>query len=128
MCYTFRSCSYTEMDYMNILFLCTANIHRSKTAEDHFSVEFPVHDFRSAGLSKKECQRNGSTLCTTRMLQWADIVYVFEPAHIDRIREYTGEEFARKIQCLHIDDNYQYMQPELIRKLEQVHWMFSRNP
>lgn len=113
---------------MNILFICTANIHRSKTAEDIFRVEVPTHNFKSAGLSEKECVRNGSTLCTTEMLQWADMVYVFEPKHADRIREYAGDEFEYKIQCLHIEDIYQYMQPELINKLEQIPWAFLSNP
>lgn len=113
---------------MNILFVCTANQHRSKTAEDIFRVEAPTHNFKSAGLSKKECIRNGSTLCTTEMLKWADTVYVFEPRHIERISEYTGAEFEQKIQCLHIDDIYQYMQPELVNELEQVPWAFLSNP
>ena len=110
---------------MNILFVCTANIHRSKTAEDIFRADAPTHNFKSAGLSQKECTRNGSTLCTIEMLKWADMVYVFESKHTDRIREYAGEEFEQKIQCLHIEDIYQYMQPALIKKFQLVSWAFK---
>ena len=38
------------------------------------------------------------------MLNWADIVYVFELKRIVRIREYTGEKFEHQIQYLYIDD------------------------
>lgn len=110
---------------MNVLFLCTANIHRSRTAEDYFRVLYAQHTFRSAGLSEKECERHGSTLCTVKLLEWADVVYVFEPRHKDRIQQYTGDSFLSKIECLDIEDIYQYIQPELISKLEGYVWPFA---
>lgn len=110
---------------MNILFLCTANIQRSKTAEDIFCRRYQQHTFRSAGLSKKECSRNNSTLCTEELLIWADVVYVFEQMHIDRICDYTGDKFLSKIRCLDIEDVYQYMQPELVALLERLELDFN---
>lgn len=38
---------------MNILFLCTANKQRSKTAEELFSVMDKNNHYKSAGLSAK---------------------------------------------------------------------------
>lgn len=110
---------------MNILFLCTANIQRSRTAEELFKSRYPDHSFRSAGLSEKECSRNESTLCTEEMLQWADHVYVFEQMHIDRIEQHTGQRYIHKIECLEIEDIYQYMQAELVENLEQIDWRFK---
>lgn len=105
---------------MNILFLCTANIQRSRTAEVYFRENIPQHTYRSAGLSKKECLRNKSVLCTEEMLEWADRVYVFEQMHLDRIKAHTGEQYLNKIHCLNIADIYQYMQLELIEELEPL--------
>ncbi|MBE9396323.1 hypothetical protein IOQ59_03515 [Pontibacterium sp. N1Y112] len=50
---------------MKVLFICTANIQRSLTAEHVCRTLYPEHQFKSAGVSKKECARNNSTLCTS---------------------------------------------------------------
>ena len=99
---------------MNILFLCTANIQRSKTAEEIFRRLDVINQYRSAGLSAKYTQRMGSTLCTEAMLEWADAIYVFEDMHIERIREHTGEQYLSKITNLEIEDQYQFFQRELV--------------
>ncbi|TMO54626.1 phosphotyrosine protein phosphatase [Pseudoalteromonas phenolica] len=99
---------------MNILFLCTANIQRSKTAEELFSATDKSNVYRSAGLSKKYVQKAGSTLCNEDMLVWADKIYVFEQMHIERIREYTGDTYLHKISNLAIEDKFQYFQRELV--------------
>jgi predicted protein tyrosine phosphatase len=99
---------------MNILFLCTANIQRSKTAEEIFSCIDKTNEYRSAGLSYKYTQKMGSTLCTEEVLQWADEIYVFEDMHIERIRQHTGEQHLHKLINLQIEDKYQYFQRELV--------------
>lgn len=99
---------------MKILFLCTANINRSRTAEDYFSKMVPGHEYRSAGLSEKYCTKHGTTLCSVKLLEWADLILVMESAHRERITEHTGRSFSDKIRVLDIPDLYQYMQPELI--------------
>ncbi len=106
-----------------ILFVCTANIQRSLTAEHYFKTLYPPSPqksvtFKSAGVSTKECIRNGSTLCTVELLEWADQVFVFEQMHIDRIVEHTGQRFVHKIQNLGIEDCYQYMQEELLMVMQ----------
>jgi len=45
---------------MNILFVCSANKDRSKTAEDYFSEQFPNINFDSAGTNKKICNQLGT--------------------------------------------------------------------
>ncbi len=42
---------------MNILFLCTANLNRSRTAEDFYRSTSAADQYRSAGLSQKYCQK-----------------------------------------------------------------------
>ncbi|KGJ86987.1 arsenate reductase/protein-tyrosine-phosphatase family protein [Colwellia psychrerythraea] len=99
---------------MNILFLCTANIQRSKTAEEIFRAANKNHQYKSAGISAKYVQKANSTLCTEELLKWADQIYVFEQQHIDRIQKHTDDAFLPKIINLHIPDDYQYFQRELV--------------
>jgi len=102
---------------MNILFLCTANIQRSKTAEELFRALNKSHEYLSAGLSAKYVGKAGSTICTARMLEWADKIYIFEERHLEIIKENTGDEFLFKIKNLKIEDKYQYFQKELVLTL-----------
>ncbi|MCO7250094.1 hypothetical protein [Pseudoalteromonas sp. Ps84H-4] len=104
---------------MNILFLCTSNLNRSKTAEDHFAVKDPLRVYRSAGLSEKECKRNSTTLCSEELLEWSDVVFVMEDEHVRRIEQYTGQRFLDKVINLNIPDVYQYGEPALIEQLEK---------
>lgn len=103
---------------MNILFLCTANLNRSKTAEVYFAAKDPAHTYRSAGLSEKECGRNGTTLCTEEMMEWADVIFVMQNSHIRRIEQYTGQRFLKKIVNLDIPDVYKFGETALIEQLE----------
>lgn len=105
-----------------VLFVCTANIQRSLTAEHYFKSLYPPSSpkrvvFKSAGVSAKECKRNRSKLCTVELLEWADQIFVFEQMHIDRIVEHTHQRFVHKIHNLDIQDCYQYMEEKLIEKL-----------
>lgn len=105
---------------MNILFLCTANKNRSRTAEVLFR-QHSSHDYKflSAGLSEKECARNHSQLCSIELLEWANRVFVMEQTHKERIVKYTGSKFLDKIDVLGIEDIYSYYQPELITELKR---------
>lgn len=104
---------------MNILYLCTSNLNRSRTAEDYFAAKDPQHVYRSAGLSEKECRRNSTTLCSEELLQWADVVFVMEDEHVRRIEQYTGQRFLGKVINLDIPDVYQYGESALIEQLEK---------
>lgn len=101
-----------------ILFVCTANIQRSLTAEYYCRSIYPHIVFKSAGVSRKECERNNSKLCSVELLEWSDKIFVFEQMHIDRIAEHTGTQFVHKIHNLNIEDCYQYMQKELLILLQ----------
>jgi predicted protein tyrosine phosphatase len=75
---------------LNIHFLCTANLQRSRTAQELLSAVNRTHQYKSAGFSLKYVEKAETTLCTVEMLSWADKIYVFESAHTERIKEYTG--------------------------------------
>lgn len=93
-------------------------MHRSKTAEILFRDKFPSHTFKSAGLSEKYCQQYGTQLCTIELLEWAEQIYAMEEMHRQRIALYASEHYLTKVEVLGIEDIYQYMQPELVEKLQ----------
>jgi predicted protein tyrosine phosphatase len=61
---------------MNVLFVCSANKLRSKTADDYFSAKYPAYNFMSAGTNHKTYQKEGTTPLEEFMLEWADVIYV----------------------------------------------------
>ena len=91
---------------MKILFICNQNKHRSKTAEEIFKDSFEV---KSAGLYNEKPLRK-------EQLEWSDIVIVMEEEQrIELSRRFPKEYLQKRILCLNINDNYRYMQPELIK-------------
>lgn len=78
---------------MNILLLCTANLHRSRTSEDYFRSVNNKHKFQSVGLSEKYCKQYDTQRCSVEMLDWADKVLVMEVMYVERITQHTGELF-----------------------------------
>ena len=103
----------------NILFVCSANIRRSKTAEDYFAEHYPGHEYTSAGTNIKLCQREGTNPLNLELLQWADLIFVMETKHKRKILETNPGRHAKKITVLHIPDRYKYYHKELLSLLEQ---------
>jgi predicted protein tyrosine phosphatase len=103
----------------NILFVCSANIQRSKTAEDYFAEQYPSLEFASAGTNLKLCQKEGTNPLTEAMMLWADCVLVMEERHRKAIKTNGGARFGNKIRVLRIPDRYKYYQRELIDLLEE---------
>ena len=103
----------------NILFVCSANKQRSKTAEDYFSAKLPEFNFLSAGTNQKICEQEGTVFLTEDLIEWADMVLVMEEDHRKQIRNYLKSKFRRKINILNISDKYKYYDKELIKLLEE---------
>ena len=101
----------------NFLFVCSANIQRSKTGEDYFSQKHNKLNFESAGTNIKLSQKEGTNLITEEMLIWADIIFVMEQKHLRIINENTENKYIDKIVLLSIEDKYKYYQKELIEIL-----------
>ena len=72
------------------------------------------YSVRSAGTEK------GARIRVTEgLLGWADLIFVMEKKHGDRLRSKFPESLTGKnVICLQIPDNYEYMEPELVEILE----------
>lgn len=104
---------------MKILFVCSANKQRSKTAEDYFASKYPEFEFLSAGTNLKTCRKEGTTELTEDLLKWAEVVYVMEQRHLEQIQKHTGSEYYSKINVLNIPDLFKYYDAHLIDLLEE---------
>lgn len=95
-----------------LLFVCAQNKIRSLTAERIF-VKSEKYQVRSRGVAPAARIR-----LNERDLGWADVVFVMEKEHKNRIVKTFREASAGKeIICLFIEDIYVYMQPALIEEL-----------
>lgn len=99
---------------LNLLFLCSQNRLRSPTAEQVFCEHNGVQT-ASAGLN-----RGADNPLTPELLEWADLVFVMESAHRTKLsanfKPYLG---GKRIICLHIPDDYGFMDPALITVLKR---------
>ena len=94
---------------MNILFVCSRNKWRSRTAETIFKNDIK-HHVKSAGTDE-----GAKIKLTENHLNWADIVFVMENKHKQRIRDkFNSDVYNDKIIVLEIPDDYNYMDPELV--------------
>jgi len=99
-------------------FICSANIDRSKTAEDYFSEKHPTFHFLSAGTNKKICEQEGTNYIDLDILEISDRVFVMQSKHKKFIEEKFGSKFNSKIICLNIIDHFKYFDKQLIQILE----------
>lgn len=97
---------------MNLLFICTRNYWRSLTAEKIFSGK-PGINVRSAGTAFHARRRVNS-----KDILWAKYIFVMERKHFAIIMErFPHEILGKRMICLDIPDQYQYMDEELIEIL-----------
>jgi len=97
---------------MNILFICSRNKWRSRTAETIFKND-QEHSVKSAGTEKAAKIR-----VTEKLITWADQIFVMEKKHAERLRDKFGLLVDEKeIIVLDIPDDYKYMDSELIQLL-----------
>lgn len=97
----------------NVLFICSQNELRSPTAERVFSGRRDI-EVASAGLNHDAPQP-----VTPALLEWADVIFVMEKAHLRRLRQRFRKHLNRqRLVCLDIPDLYDYMEPALVELLE----------
>ena len=102
------------MILIKILFLCSQNKRRSLTAEKIFN-SVNRHEVRSAGT-----ETNSRIKVTAGLLGWADIIFCMEKKHVRRVKEkYNDIIGSRRVVCLNIPDDYEYMDETLIEILEE---------
>jgi predicted protein tyrosine phosphatase len=97
---------------MRLLFICSRNRLRSPTAEAVFA-GYDGLETRSAGTAKDAEYHIGAD-----DLEWADLVLVMERHHAKRLRELFPKNRTRVV-VLGIPDEYDLMQPELVKLLEE---------
>ncbi len=96
------------------LFVCQYNRKRSATAERVFAKDASL-EVRSAGTSEDALVR-----VNERMLEWADIVFIMDDEQRrDLQRMFPGHAKLDRMICLEIRDEYHFLDPELVRMLEE---------
>jgi len=99
------------MKKFKVLFVCTMNRMRSRTAEDLYRNQ-PGLEVRSAGVDKEAVQP-----VTLEMLVWADVIFCFELAQSRAMRKMAHGRRLNII-CLGIPDRFFYGDIALIRELK----------
>ena len=100
---------------MNVLFVCSKNEWRSRTAETIFRNN-QSFECKSAGTSK-----TARISVNAKHVNWADVIFVMENHHKKRLQQMFGEILKEKeMIVLDIPDEYEYMNSDLIDELEDA--------
>ena len=98
---------------MNLLFICSRNQWRSPTAEKIYQNHTGL-DVRSAGT-----EPSARIKLTAKHITWADLIFVMEKKHKQRMFEkFPGEISQKQVIILGIPDEYQFMDEELIEEIK----------
>ena len=96
----------------NVLFICSQNRLRSPTAEQVFANHLGI-ETSSAGLN-----HDAENPVTPELVEWADLIFVMEKAHRNKLSAKFKKQLSKaKVICLDIPDDYEFMDPMLIRLL-----------
>ncbi len=99
---------------MNVLFVCTENRLRSSTAHTVFTAH-PAVTPLSAGTN-----RDADTAISGDLIEWADVVFYMERTHKNRVsKRFRVLLHGKRNVVLGIPDNYDFMDPELVRILRR---------
>ncbi len=102
----------TPTSVTKLLFICSRNKRRSLSAERLFD-GVPGYQARSAGT-----QPEARIIVTEGHIGWADVIFCMEKSHLNRLRlKFPEALLDKQVVCLHIPDDYDYMQPELLDEL-----------
>jgi len=106
-----------------LLFICSQNRWRSLTAERLFDGH-PEIMARSAGT-----EPGARTRVAAGHLGWADVIFVMEKKHADRLRaKFSGELRGKPLVNLRIPDDYQFQDAALVELLrERLHAYFGHD-
>lgn len=100
---------------IKLLFICSRNRVRSLTAERLFEGS-ALYEARSAGT-----QPEARIVVTKGHLGWADFIFCMEKSHLNRLRLKFPEALQdKRVICLHIPDEYEFMDQNLIDDLRAV--------
>lgn len=96
-----------------VLFVCSQNRLRSPTAEQLFSRREDL-EVDTAGTN-----HDADNPLTDELVAWANVIFVMEKTHRSKLqRRFRAALAGKRVICLDIPDEYDFMQPELARLLE----------
>ncbi|WP_109809114.1 low molecular weight protein tyrosine phosphatase family protein [Sphingosinithalassobacter portus] len=95
-----------------VLFVCSQNRLRSPTAEQHFAAR-PDIEVDSAGTN-----HDVENPLTDELVAWADLIFAMERQHRSKIQKRFRRALRARIIVLDIPDEYDFMDPGLIRLLD----------
>jgi protein-tyrosine phosphatase len=93
---------------MNILFVCSRNQKRSRTAECIFRNRQDIN-VKSAGFSTKSPVK-----ISEELVLWADLILLMEYKHSKRLNELYRHIHLPVTEVLNIEDRFKFMDKELI--------------
>lgn len=97
----------------HVLFVCSQNRLRSPTAEQVFA-RHPGIECMSAGTN-----HDADNPLTAELVEWAELIFVMEKTHRKKIASRFRKHLLNKrVVCLDIPDDYEYMDPRLIMLLK----------
>ena len=99
---------------MKILFVCSANVDRSPTAENIYSGRRDL-EVKSAGVSDY-----ARIPVSVELIQWADIILCMEGRHTKKIKKkYPGIIENKIIDSLDVPDEFDYMNKSLVNMIRE---------
>jgi predicted protein tyrosine phosphatase len=97
----------------NLLFVCSQNKLRSPTAEQIFS-QYSGFEAMFAGTNN-----DADTPLDAELVDWADVIFAMEKMHLNKLRgRFRKHLDGKQVICLEIPDDYDFMDPALVRLLE----------
>ena len=98
---------------MNLLFVCSRNNWRSPTAETIYKNR-QDHKVKSAGT-----EPSAKIRVSSKDILWADIIFAMEKKHKQRLLDNFPDETKNKqLVILDIEDDYKYMDEELVKMIK----------
>jgi len=96
-----------------VLFICSQNRLRSPTAEQVFS------SWRGLEVSSAGTNNDADNPLTAELVEWADLIFVMEREHRTKLqKKFRAALNGKRIVCLEIPDDYEYMDPNLVKLLQ----------
>lgn len=96
-----------------VLFVCSQNRLRSPTAEQIFAYRTDI-EVASAGTN-----HDAETPLSVELVRWADVIVVMEKTHRTKVqRRFRAVLGGKRVICLDIPDDYEFMEPGLVSLLE----------
>ncbi len=93
--------------------VCSANRLRSPTAE-HVFASWPAIKVDSAGKNHDACNP-----LTAEQVEWSDVIVVMAKTHKNKVQQHYRKWLnGKRVVCLDIPDEYEFMDEQLVRLLQ----------